>query len=501
MRNQEWESMNEKEFEEMLKSTILELPPEEIVESVTPWKKAIHYVLIGLALSTLTLNFWCLDYILPTIGIVLCLLGFRILRQENKWFRGCFFLAVIRVVYNLSIFILNTTIIPSTILNTTILNTTIASILTVVILLSLFAELFCFWRGLRAVQKKVGLTPHANGVVALIIWYVFVALLWVIEYSGWIIVIAMVIGYIFIIRTIYTISKELDEAGYSIQTASVKITDRTLVILIALFLLIGSICGYLFGASYPMEWTSISDTESSEVEEIKNHLLELGFPENILKDLSVEDIMACEGALRVKIDGTNLSTDSGETATDDDKNVLQITGIGVQLSSNLEKWMVFSHFLWKDNPNFYGTESVQLWPAYGNYEGWNSEGKISGRVLYDKDGKTFTSSYYSLKEQSDTFESIFGGEEIYTDIFATFSMPKKGEHYRGYVAYQMEGFGEKYTINTWINYTHQQNWLQYPVKTAMEKRMESSWDEEGAFITVQNHCIFNLTTEDTNDFD
>ena len=67
-----------------------DLPPEEIVEEVTPWKRAMNRVLVGMALSTVTLNFLLLDTILPAIGVVLMLLGFRSLRCENRWFRSCF---------------------------------------------------------------------------------------------------------------------------------------------------------------------------------------------------------------------------------------------------------------------------------------------------------------------------------------------------------------------------------------------------------------------------
>lgn len=50
--------------------------PDDVVEDVTPWRKAMSRVLIGMALCAITLNFWCLNYILPAVGMVLSLLGF-----------------------------------------------------------------------------------------------------------------------------------------------------------------------------------------------------------------------------------------------------------------------------------------------------------------------------------------------------------------------------------------------------------------------------------------
>ena len=51
------------------------------------WQRAMNRVLAGLALGTVTLNFWGLNYLLPPVGQVLLLLGLRPLRRENRAFR------------------------------------------------------------------------------------------------------------------------------------------------------------------------------------------------------------------------------------------------------------------------------------------------------------------------------------------------------------------------------------------------------------------------------
>ena len=165
MSNHECESMNEKDFEAMLEKSVSDFPPDDVVEEVTPWRRAMNRVLIGIALCAVTLNFWCLNYILPAIGMVLSILGFRTLRRENKWFRNCFIITVIRAAYFFPMLILNTTIIKST-----ILTSQISSALTAANLLLLLVEFFCLWQGLRSVQRKVNLPPRARGAAALIIW-------------------------------------------------------------------------------------------------------------------------------------------------------------------------------------------------------------------------------------------------------------------------------------------------------------------------------------------
>ncbi len=501
MSNREWEDINDRDFEAMLERSISELPPEDIVDEVTPWKKSMNRILMGMALNAITLNFWCLNYILPAIGMVLMLLGFRALRQENKWFGRCYVISIIRVAYFFTLLIFNTTIIQS------IVDTSaIGLVLTIANLLLLFIEFICLWRGFLSVQEKAGLSPHAGGAVALILWYALVCLLGLVQYSGWIIGVAIIVGYGFIIHSLYKLSKELDEAGYAIKAAPIKVSDGGVVISLVSLLVIGCTCGYVFGGSYPMEWSALKVDEHNEVEDIKEHLTDMGFPEHILEDLSAEDIAACEGALRVVVDVTDLPVNDGreEITEYDSEGVhhyiyntvydvkeLRITGVGVQLPGERESWVIFHHFLWTTDPGFYGTESIQLWPASGHFDG-----DVSGRVLYDNDGETFVADYYNLGTQTYTSNNIFWENQSTTDVFATFSMPRQGENYRGYVAYTVDEAIDGYIIYSGFNYTHQRSWLQYPVVTAMENQMTGSWTDDLVFKTIQDDLSFYPTEDE-----
>ena len=102
--------MNDREFDALLESAAPELPPDDIARDVTPWRRAIGNILGGSAMCSITLNFFCLNYLLPTIGVILQLLGFRPLRRENRWFRACWLLAVLRAALFLPCIVLNATI-------------------------------------------------------------------------------------------------------------------------------------------------------------------------------------------------------------------------------------------------------------------------------------------------------------------------------------------------------------------------------------------------------
>ena len=497
-----WETMTGADFEAMLARSVPDTPPEEIVAEVTPWRRAMHRVLFGMALCAVTLNFWCLNYILPAIGTVLLLLGFRALRQENRWLGGCFAVTVVRTAYFFATLILNTTILQSAVFTPAV--TTALTAANAVLLLALY---FCFWRGLLAVQTKVGLPARAGGALALIVWHALVCVLAAVQYGGWVVPIAMLVGYVCILRSLYRLSGALDEAGYAIAPKPVRVTDRCLVLVIAAVLGIGCTLGYLFGGSYRMDWQPVDASTQAQTETIRQQLLDLGFPEAVLNDLTPEDIAACDGALRVVAvtedhpfnDGRNVLWEAYNEKNERyyvqdtvyDVKELRLTGVAVQLPGAQETWRVYHHFLWTTDPGFYGTEVLQIWPADENMQdGWRFAGDVTGRVLYDRDGQTFTASYHTLGRQTYTADSVFFGQRTNSDLFAAFSMPRHAESARGYVAYTAAAVQSGCLLNSWINYTHQQSWLQYPVVTAQTHRMTCTQSNGGAFRTVQDALQF-----------
>lgn len=499
MREYDVNNLNEQELDVLLQDGIAELPPDDIAYEVTPWRKAINRILTGFALGAITLNFVGLNYLLPTIGMFLLLLGFRTLRNENRWFRGCWILTLIRIAYYLPTMVLNTTIYQSAFYASDFVD-----ILTVANVAIQMLQYICFWRALCAVKEKAGLEPRAGSAVALILWNMLICIWGLLRIPADIFMAIILLAvYICIIRSLVKLSKELDEAGYCIASAPVRVTDRAIVLALTLALLIGCACGYIFFNRYPMEWSPVSQNETEEMQEVKEHLLSLGFPEHILADLTEEDILACKDARRVVVQKALFPVNEGRQVTERqadgilhiytvyDQEELQITGVGVELAGQREQWKLFHHFQWVIDPGFYGTEAIQLWPAYRNGKGWMSSGEITGRVLYNDGDQVYAASYFSLGNETYTSNSIFWGEQTSTDIFAEFSMPRGGENHRGYVSYTIKEAQDGWIVDAWINYTHQMTWLQYPTITAKQKNIISGGWDTSAFTTVQYALQFN----------
>lgn len=462
MDKRDWLHMDDAQLEAALTEGLGEDVPNDVVARVNPWSFAMYEVLMGMALCTFTLNFWYLNYILPFLGMVLTLLGFRTLRRGNRWLGRCFALSAVRLgVHSLAL------VLDATILFETVLPPWSQYALLAADQLALFALLFCLWHGLRAAQRAAGLPPNAQGVAVLAIWYVLLLALAALSLGGWIVFIVLLVFYILVLRSLFRLSDELTEAGYLLQAAPVRISDRMLALLLSAAVLVACALGVLLGSRYAMDWQDISEAEHAQVQETREKLLALDFPEDVLDDLTAEDIALCDNAVQVITDSTYNYVDGAKLYT---------TDVGVKLDGEVERWVILRHFRWADNATFCGTELLRI--RAGNPSmllGWRQGDTLSGRVLYDKNGRTYAAAYASLAQEVYSYTDFFGDRQTQCDILGAFSLPRRGESCRGYVAYSVSRLqGEYRAISSWLEYAHQSSLLQYPVQSALERQTEDT---------------------------
>ena len=459
---------NEKEFDILIENSLDELPPDYVADDITPWRRATRRVIWGLALRLIVLEVLGLNYILPFAGTVLSILGFRALRRENKWFKAC---NVLNTIYAVSYF-------TSVVLDTTVFayeELPLKIIIGVNITLS-FSILVCLWQAFKAVRRKAGLPDGAKSAAALIIWYLILVPLGLINYQGIIIPILMIVLFILMIRSLLKLSRELDEAGYAVNAAPVRVSDKALTVGICSLIAVCMLCGYAFFNSYPMKWEEAQTAETAQIAQIKEDLLELGFPEDILSDISDEDILECEGALTVCADDNFHYSAS--------INGLRIRGVAVRLPGDGDNWRIFHYFSWPERPKFYGTESIQIWLDTAE---WRPDGEATGKIYYDEEGKTYTAPYYSLSnEYSDYMFSA--------NVYAGFSMPDSGENHRGYISYGIvNSTTDSWTVMTRLAYTHPTSmaaFVRYPAMTALDNSKANSGNTNGGFEAVNDWFQF-----------
>lgn len=469
------------ELESLLAESLSAPPPDVLISEITPWRQAMNRVLTGLALTSITLNFLWLDTILPTIGMVLLLLGLRTLRQENRYFKLWWMINL--PLSGWSIFCLLRRAVPGSQSFFALLPIQVLSYTGLALQI---VKVFFLWRGLVAIHRKTGLPPRDCGG-ALLVWYGIVTVLALLNYQGWLLSLPVFIAYFLILRDLYRLSGLLEEAGYTVRSAPVRIPDRILVQGILAVLAVGLAVCYLFLNRFPMDWRPVDQAEHSQVAELEQHLLELGFPEEVLADLTPEDILACDGAVRV------VSDVSWEELEEYYAKAPKITGVAVELAGERERWRIFHHFALQEAPRR-GTYAIQLWPIWwGGSEGWfQSMGTTyTGRVLYDRNGAALWSPYFFLGSETYTADTIFWGPQTNTDVFASFSLPRDGENHRGYVCYEAAESYDGYIINSWFNFVQPTGWFQYPCLSAQEWRMAGHFNGYAApYLYIQDALQF-----------
>lgn len=498
MSEQEFSDLNNKKEEEYLEKDLLdvlpEIPPNDILKKVIPCRRAMNCIIAGLALSAITIDLFALDYIAVTVGYFLLFLGFRTLSHENDWFKFCWIVSVIQNV--LHIFLLG---ISSTVYHEAFSQSPYGKAFMIVNSLIFLFLLIFFAEGLRALQEKAGIKAHVGSVIVMMIWYLLVAALGFMEADISIITfIVFIVIYILLLRSLYRTAKSLYASGYAIKTIPVKLSDKWLGVILTAAIAVTISCGFIFFSSFPMDWTPLSESEHSEVEDITKQLIDLGFPENVLDDLSEEDIKACEGAVGVKVLVVERAVNEGRevveekagttsTSTVYDVNECVVTNIVVKLPGDGKRLKVFHHFYWRTDPGFRGTEAIELWlPAKIMRAGC----EFSGRVLYEKDGVTYVSPYYAVKDQM--YTSLINRQNMST--FYDFSMPADGGNKRCYVSCEFIQLEDD--MNTQANYYHQKTLVQFPVYTASEHVVNYGFNDF-TFRRVQG--ITEITHDDFTD--
>lgn len=489
--------MDEQDFDALLSRSLPELPPEDIVARTVPGKKALNRILIGYFLSTFTINGLGLNLILPVIGQILMLLGFRALQHENRWFSACYVFAVLQAFLRFGKLILDTTIFdlpfedPQSAANAFYIALALQVLLTVV-------SLLCFWRGLRTVQKACGIRSKAIGVLALLAWNLLLCAVFVAQARGQFIggytLLFLLVSLIIILWMIARQAKALDATGYVLQPAPLRLSDRTLTLIILGILAIGCTCGHLFFSSYDMDWQTVDSTESAATSETKSQLAALGFPEDILDDLTPEDLARCRDAEQVVVDARTLNSEN--PTFDNGDYDIRLTNVIVLVPGDTPRVILFNHFSWLSTPKFYGTAALNILPTYEvSAELWRLEDGPTGRILYDDGDDSFVADYHSIEMRTVT-SNLFRNVAPSPSLYASFIFPNQGTRQRGYITYTIaprailpEGYRQ--AGYSQMTYMHQKKRFLYPAETADSS---SIFSINGPFEAMQPApLIFELT--------
>ena len=299
------------EFDRLLYEGSAQLPPElSELAPPRPWKKPIGQICWGLALITITLNFFGLNIILPAVGTALLWLGLAPLRRENGGFRFAYVCAALYAVLRLTVILLQATPLDHWLAglisgewNTTTGPVPLYNALwTVLLQLLLVFAVGGLWQGLKGVFRQAGQQPRTAAAGGLVILEALLVPMALIGLEGWLLVGPILILWICLIVSLRKMSKSLDQAGYALKPAPMHVSSGlALGVWLGLHLLMIAALPLLFSRLPVNIQTSTPAADSNSP--IRVQLLELGFPEDILSRLDDSELARFEGAYGLKKEG------------------------------------------------------------------------------------------------------------------------------------------------------------------------------------------------------
>lgn len=471
-------------FDALLTEGADALPP---APDVSPWRGAMSCIVWGIALKTLTLQILYLHYILPTLGCILLVLGFRTLRRENGALRWAYGLSVAAAV----------------------LRSVCAVLLALPVDVGLAfayadsalmqATLIALWRGMIGVSRAAGAEkPSAPAAGALAAFYAVLMALAFIGLEGWLLVLPVLAVYLVILRNLVKLSRSLEDTGYAIHAAPVRLPASAVLWGYLGLTLAAVVLAMLLGQRYPMNWQPRDDAPQDET--IRAELLALGMPQNVLDDLTAEEVAGLAGASEVltqtdtRYDGDKYRVvttavwdedtpndwqyQSAEKQEDgtyrytyrvyDVEEVCVMTHVAVVLPQGGYQRVVFLHHIAARPRGLTLTEGVELWPMWRDDENWARGNIVEGRVLCDRQGQTYTAGFAALDSGSYTSQSFFGSSRRST-ITAEWSRLRGAEEQRVYVLYDAETLTPEWEyLESWCNYA-QSGGAVYPFRSALAR--------------------------------
>ena len=483
-------------FDRLLQEDASGLPPA--MAEVNPWREAMCLVLWGMGLTTITFNFLYLDMILPALGGILMVLGFRTLRRENKALQWCWRLSIVIAAVRSASFVLAA------------LPVDVKNIPAYAIMALTFALYIGLWRGMVGVSRAAGAEkPAAPAAGALVIFYAVLGALAFMELNGWLAVLPLLIVYIVILRNLVKLARSLSDTGYAIHAAPVRLPSAAVLWGYLGLTLAAVLLAMFLGQRYPMNW-QVRDDAPPDVA-VRAELLDLGFPEQVLDDLTAEEVAHMSGAVKVYTETEPLYEDntyrevttsvwnedtpprweysSAEKQPDGsyryhyrvyDIYESAVTHVVVLVEEAGRQRAIVLHYVTIGQPDVAcRSECIELWPLWqGNAESWSPGGWNSGRLLCEKDGQSYTADFYSVKSGSYETTNIFGTAQT-TGIIAEWSRMRRGENTRAYLLYDAEMLTpELPSLYSWCNYVRQTKPV-YPFRDALTLWHE--WNTDGCY--------------------
>lgn len=453
MSERDFDRLSDEEFERFLQQEASGINvSERIAKSVNPWKKSTNMIFAGLVLQLFGIGIFYLNYILPFVGSLLITLGFRMLSNENKWFRAGFTFSMLRSTTQAICLVFESALIMNQSLQTIFSWSwwLINAVLTL-------CTIGCLWGGFSYTQKEAGMPVRTKSLGVLFFIHLVTPLFSFIHIYLNFLLILLPVMLIIIVVCFRRIINDISASGYAIYPKTVKIPNWVIITIFMTITFVGVLIGNFFFTSYPMDYQLVEACEEEESVLVKEQLMQMNFPKQFISDLTQDDLKECTNVVRIVV-----SEPEGISGVDNWRGDIYFQYVFVQTQAEKETWKIFCFYNWTQPPATYRTDQIYIRPVYDEnmFVDWEKIGDISGRVLCEKDGKTYSSSYYLLEEnviwgneELNSINSILGSQEK-RSIWGRMSFLMGSEKCRGYISYKVQLNGELDVTKMGMRYGH-----------------------------------------------
>lgn len=457
--------MKPDEFDLQLMDEMSQLPPPAPeVHDYTPWQASIRKIIWGMVLTTFRLEFFYLQYLLPLLGAALLYLGYRSLRKSDPWFTLCWGLSAFLLVFHMAWDILTATPIMAWITQNTVLNASLSFLTAAANVVLLFALRSGIRRRFVSITGEKPKDWLGRGLIAyllclaLALWSTLEpatepSMLGISITNPWLYYsrpLAAIVFQIYLLICIFRQSESLAGRGYDMVPAPVRLPGKPFVLGVFLLVLL---------AIPPVLWLSsrLPTGEAQEVtaplagtqSSVRDHLVELGLPQELADTLDEAELERCKDAYAVE---TGHWSDLNLT----DDNVPQAEGndLLVQLEDVQARFSVWLVFLPQGQVRWYHFFRYDTLPVLRFQEQFSLD--LSGRdpqddytaALFWQEGESTYLSHPQVRlvggqtadelteEQQWWYEEELErlGHLHYAPYFS-FSIPQKATALGGYLAY------------------------------------------------------------------
>ena len=510
--------MSPNEFDRSLMENLSQLPPSpNEVQSYNPWRSAMTKILWGMALITFRFHFFYLEYLLPLLGAALLYLGYRSLRKENRWFKLCWALSGLYLLYCGVIYTLNATPLMAQITARPALNTGLG-VLSSLFHLALLAALrqgiqTSFTAAERRPKDWIGRAALAYlAALGIAAWSTLVPLTaqpdGPISFGPEITneglyyarTIAAAALFVLVLVCIWKQSSALTGLGYAIRTAPARLPAPVFLALTAL-VLAGSVTAALWLSSRApaLEAQPLSAIQTEEYASVRAHLTDLGMDAALANSLDEAELARCRDALAVYdlplayAYGEHTYNREDETGRADMEYVT-LRSWAVQLPHDQVRY--YLTFRWLENPEHNIRDGLT-----GDPSSHDPSYDFSARVLWDQGGQTWTAAPEVHLAGGETPEELPDWALDWHDYelealghlayipWCQFSFPADSENRWGWMAWSEDftGWQERHNslyYQPGIFYRHQVSWLRYPYYSFQDILSSGSIPNDGMTQTL-----------------